>query len=254
MTRIEEATFLMGSAEGAETPTDETPLHSESVEAFCLDNTEVTVAAYAACTSCAPAPRTVELEGLTPNARAFESSFCNGDDAPDHPINCIDWQRARAYCAAQGKRLPTEAEWELAARGGDGRTYPWGNEEPGAERLNACGAECSRMLSTRRRAVGKDDWPALHDGDDAAPATAPVGSYPAGASPFGVLDLAGNVWEWTDSAYCPYGAAECGDSRRVLRGGGWDTVDGSDLRGARRYPGATSARGRGIGFRCAASP
>jgi formylglycine-generating enzyme required for sulfatase activity len=254
MALLQGATFQMGSADGADTPTDETPRHGETVESFCIDLTEVTVKAYAACDSCAPAPKTVEFEGLTPNGRAFLSQFCNGADRADHPINCIDWRQANAYCAAQGKRLPTEQEWEFAARGKQGRLYPWGEDPPGADRLNACGAECSRMLTERLEQIGKSPWPAMYPEEDLAPATAPVGSLPSGATAAGLHDLAGNVWEWTASPYCAFGNAACGDSRRVLRGGGWDTVEISDVRAARRYPSAPSARARSVGFRCAKTP
>jgi formylglycine-generating enzyme required for sulfatase activity len=251
MVLIQGATFSMGSAADAETPSDETPVHAATLRSFCLDATEVTVEAYARCTSCERPPPTVEFEGLTPNARDFESQFCNRNDARDHPINCVSWNQAKAYCSATGKRLPTEAEWELAARGKEGRTYPWGFAPPNGQRLNACGSECSRMLTERREAVGKGPWPAMYGDDDGAPQTAPVGRYPAGATPSGVFDLAGNVWEWTESAYCPYDKEDCGDSRRVVRGGGWDTTESQDVRSARRYPSAPTARGRSIGFRCA---
>jgi formylglycine-generating enzyme required for sulfatase activity len=254
MKLIEGATFPMGSAAEGETPSDETPLHDRTVGSFCLDATEVTVNAYAACTACAPAPRTVELEGITPNGRSFWNQFCNRPEAGEHPINCVDWHQATAYCAASGKRLPTEVEWELAARGKDVQTYPWGPAPPSNERLNACGAECSQMLTERLERVGKGPWPAMYSGDDSAPSTAPVGRYPAGATPAGVLDLAGNVWEWTESHYCPYGKDECDDSRRVLRGGGWDTVESQSVRAAHRNPSAVTARGWSIGFRCARTP
>jgi serine/threonine protein kinase len=251
MARIDGATFQMGSPADAETPSDETPLHAVKVQPFCLDLTEVTVKAYTACASCERPQMTVEFEGLTPIGRSFESQFCNRDNASEHPINCVDWHQAKAYCAAQGKRLPTEAEWELAARGKDARPYPWGFAPPAADRLNACGSECSRMLTEQREKAGKGPWPAMYGDDDKASSTSPVGRYPAGASPAGVLDLAGNVWEWTESPYCPYGKDDCGDSRRVLRGGGWDTTESQDVRATRRFPSAPTARGRSIGFRCA---
>ena len=257
MVLVEGATFPMGSPAEGETPDDETPQHPENVAPFCLDLTEVTVREYGKCTSCDKPRMSVEFEGLTPNGRAFESQFCNGPAAADHPINCIDWYQAKAYCASLGRRLPTEAEWELAARGKETRTYPWGDTPPAASRLNACGSECSDMLTRRLEKVGKGPWPAMYVDDDAAPSTSPVGRYPGGATPAGVLDLAGNVWEWTESPYCGYGttaAGDCGDSRRVLRGGGWDTTESPNVRAARRYPSAPNARGKSLGFRCARSP
>jgi formylglycine-generating enzyme required for sulfatase activity len=253
MALVQGATFLMGSADDGETPSDETPRHPVSVRSFCLDRTEVTVGAYAACPGCSSLAMSVDFEGLTPNGRAFDSQFCNGPDAEGHPVNCVDWHQARTYCEASGRRLPTEAEWEIAARGQEGRTYPWGSAPPSARRLNTCDGACSRMLTARREAVGKGRWPGMYTDDDGASATSPVGRYPDGATPDGVLDLAGNVWEWTESPYCPYGKDDCGDSRRVLRGGGWDTTESQDVRAARRYPSAPTARGRSIGFRCAAS-
>jgi formylglycine-generating enzyme required for sulfatase activity len=166
----------------------------------------------------------------------------------------VSFSQSRAYCQAQGKRLPSEEEWELAARGSEGRAYPWGDAPPSGKLVNACGSECSGELTTMLSALGKEGWPAMHADDDGATATAAVGSFPAGASAAGVLDLAGNVWEWTASPYCPYGESDCGDSRRVLRGGGWDVPDPGALRSSRRFPGVPSGRGHNIGFRCAWSP
>ncbi len=258
MTLVRGGTFGLGSIADADTPSDETTAEGRelrvTLSAFCIDTTEVTVEAYRQCTSCKKAPMTVEYEGLTPKGRDIESGFCNGSDFPSHPMNCVDWYAAQSYCAAVGKRLPTEAEWELAARGTTGRRYPWGETQPSGKYLNACDTECSRVLTERLYNAGRGPWPKMFDETDWAASTAPVGHYPAGATPEGVLDLAGNVWEWTDSPYCPYpydGPDGCGDFRRVLRGGGWDTTDSQNARSARRYPSVPTARGKSVGFRCA---
>ncbi len=253
MQQIPTTTFRVGSAPDGETPSDEAPQRRVTLDAFCLDKLEVTNADYAKCTDCKPLPRSVQGEGLTPNAITFWSQFCNGPDAKDHPVNCVDLPRASAFCEAQGKRLPTEAEWELAARGTSERTFPWGEAAPSKQHLNACGAECSSLLTQRLEKIGRDPWPSMHEESDQSPTTAPVGQHPKGASESGVFDLAGNVWEWTSSHYCRYDDPDCGDSRRVIRGGGWDTVESQDVRAARRLPSAPSARSWSVGFRCAKS-
>ncbi len=246
MVRIEGATFTMGSDEGVDTYTNELPAHDVTVGSFCLDRTEVAVRDCPACQRL----RTVEAEQLTTNARRVFGQFCSGADRPDHPANCIDWHDATAHCAKLGKRLPSEAEWELAARGRVRRKYPWGEAAVSPQRVNACGPECVKLMSERAGL----QWPQVYDVDDHAPATAPVGSYPEGATPEGVLDLAGNVWEWTQSASCPYDKPDCGDSRRVIRGGGWDAREATDLRAARREAAAPGTRGWNVGFRCARDP
>jgi serine/threonine protein kinase len=254
MVYVAKASFEMGSAPGADVQENETPLHVVDVQPFCLDRTEVTVRDYAACKACGTAPTTVEGKEMTSRARKFGNQFCNGgqDDKADHPINCVSWSQAQDYCAARDKRLPTEEEWELAARGTDRRAFPWGPQDPAADRVNACGAECSEMLTKKLRQIGSDGGrSALYPADDGWPSTAPVGSFPQGASAVGVLDLAGNVWEWTSSSYCGYAEQNCVESRRVLRGGGWDSAVRDALSVTRRFPGAPNDRGYSTGFRCA---
>jgi len=181
---------------------------------------------------------------------------CLDDDnfnAPDQPVVCVSWYEADAYTRWMSEttretyRLPTEAEWEKAARGTDGRTLPWGDNFDGAL-LNFCDVKCQ---------YGWKD----SDYDDGYEYAAPVGSYPAGASPYGALDMAGNVWEWVNDWYQddyysispgsnPQGPAT-GDYR-VLRGGSWD-LSGYFVRSAFRYVVRPDLGGNNVGFRCVRS-
>jgi formylglycine-generating enzyme len=251
--------FVMGSPHNIGEP-HEHPMHDVTLSAYCIDRTEVTVNLYAACVragDCTASRLTVSWSGYSADELMLFSRFCNGNDRPDHPINCIDWDQATAYCKWAGRRLPTEAEWEYAARGTDGRTYPWGNEVPSAKRLNACGAECVAMAN---RDLDRS-WTGMHDGNDAWETTAPVGSFREGASPFGALDMAGNVHEWTADWYGAYSSAasmnphgaEMG-SGRVFRGGSWDTNAVDTVRASNRDGTAPSTRRALIGFRCVRRP
>lgn len=160
-------TFVMGSDTGGQE--DEHPAHRVTLRAFLLDRTEVTNRAYAACVSAgtcrAPDPVSASRNHFAPDA-AFRG--------PEQPVSSISWDDASAYCVSVGKRLPTEAEFERAARGDDQRMFPWGNEPPTPERA---------VFGTSR--------------------TADVATHPGGAGPYGHLDLAGNVWEWTRDFYDP---------------------------------------------------
>jgi formylglycine-generating enzyme required for sulfatase activity len=225
-----------------------------------MDRTEVTVASFLEVRSRAglgPVAATPNWTRIREERRASFSRWCNVDkpDRERHPINCVDWQQAADHCRGRGARLPTEAEWEYAARGADGRRYPWGDSPPTPERLNGCGRRCREAF----RAVGLG-WTALYDGDDGWASTATVGSFPQGASAFGLLDMAGNVWEWTADWLGPYArsadvvSAPTGPAtgtERVNRGGGWDSGDPSWLRTAERNGFLPTYRGVSLGMRCA---
>lgn len=221
--RIPGGSFRMGLPDNAGS-NDEHPQHSVRLGSFCMDQTEVTVASYRACvaTQSCTAPDTDEVE-----------EGCNWPrhDRDSSPVNCVDWTQASAYCRWVGGRLPTEAEWEYAARGSDGRMYPWGNADPDG-----------------RICVGRNR-------------TCAIGSFPTGDTPLGLHDMAGNVWEWTADWYAPYrqssdpqvdptGPAE--GSSRVFRGGGYE---GSPyVRASSRRGELPSFRGAILGFRCARLP
>jgi formylglycine-generating enzyme required for sulfatase activity len=257
MIAIAGGSFFMGSDEGLPM---EKPSHRVELAPFCIDKYEVTTEAYKACSDagrCKRAATTNDYQGLTEKDRKALDPLCNARDPEGrgkHPINCVDWEMAENFCREQKKRLPTEAEWEFAARGPDGRKYPWGDEDPAAGYLNACGKECE--------AWGKKngiETKAMYAADDGFPNTAPVGSFPKGASRFGVEDVVGNVWEWVWDYYGPYGADDQKDPKgpekgeeRVIRGGGWNGSYASWVRPTFRYKNAPGAHTHGIGFRCAA--
>lgn len=209
MVTLPAGTFSMGSAEKAESP-----VHVVTVGSFALDPDEVTVADYRAC---------VDANRCTVDPHA-SSSGCNygSPERERHPMNCVDWNEAEIHCRWLGKRLPTEEEWEWAARGTAGRIHPWGSAPP--DETRAC--------------FGRDG-------------TCSVGERSAGATPEGVRDLAGNVWEWTASPYCPYDKPGCESSQRAVRGGSYTARDASRLRGALRSGHVVTLRERYLGFRCA---
>jgi len=225
MMHIPAGRFAMGSSDGnADNGEDnQMPVHQVSVASFEMDVTEITTAQYEACVraGACPAAGTDELTRLA----SYIPVFCNAgkSDRQGHPINCVSWDDATAFCGWAGRRLPTEEEWEYAARGTDSRTYPWGSAPPGSQL-------CWNRWNSKQ-------------------GTCAVGSFPAGKSPFGLQDMAGNVWEWTSSAYCPYANKNCAEAARVVRGGGWPLA--SFVRASVRDGSARTSREDNRGFRCA---
>jgi formylglycine-generating enzyme required for sulfatase activity len=214
--------FEMGSAANdPRADEDESPLHRVHLDAFWIDRTEVTNTMYNLC---------IDESACTSPAR---TQYYLQPGYADHPIIGVSWEQAQAYCSWAGRRLPSEAEWEKAARGIDGRIYPWGNESPSAPSSNF-----------------------NHHKNE----TEPVGSHPDGASPYGALDMAGNAWEWVLDGYSPdYYSISPGENpisdspvnRRVLRGGNWDS-NAEGVRSANRFW-AFPGRNDTDGFRCAKS-
>lgn len=216
MVFIPAGSFIMGSNHSKEE--DANPSHLVYLEAFWIDRYEVTNEQYRKCVLAKACSEPDDLSSYN------DPLFAN------HPVVYVSWHDARDYCQWMGKRLPSEAEWEKAARGDQGSIYPWGNE-PRVECLNA-----------GRRSMG----------------TTSVGAFPCNASPYGAMDMAGNVWEWVEDWYEPYPnshyATELfGQKVKVVRGGSWN----HPLEDARSYHRDFAHPSRAlvvVGFRCAASP
>jgi eukaryotic-like serine/threonine-protein kinase len=198
--------FTRGSTRGAD---DERPVRVRTLRAFRIDRKEVTRGAYATCVAAKRCPAlSIDLAA-----------------DPELPVTQVSWTEARAYCAFAGGRLPSEDEWEKAARGGDGREYPWG-AEPDCARANWGNFENEGPCAGKnpgRPVVG--------------------GRYPEGKSPYGVLDLAGNVWEWVADRY------DRDPARRVVRGGSCCSYF-VPPRSANRNAWDPAHRDGDLGFRC----
>jgi iron(II)-dependent oxidoreductase len=223
------------------------PQHTVHLDAFYIDKQEVTNQAYRAFV----------------NATAHRPpTFWNDPRQladPAQPVVGVSWYDAQAFCTWQGKRLPTEAEWEKAARGSDGRRYPWGNDWDAA-RLHAADTLAGQALNDF---AAWTRWQRTISAGIGVARPAAVGSYPRGASPYGVLDMAGNVWEWVADWYDPdyYAASPARNptgpttgSIKVLRGGGWDVpqmIPATWLR--EQFIPPTFAGSPVTGFRCAAT-
>jgi formylglycine-generating enzyme required for sulfatase activity len=243
------------------------PPHKVEIRPFCIDIYEVTTEQYETCSDrgeCKRAyrdsfwPQGSSKRADWEKAKAAYSTLCNAGnpERKQHPINCVTWAQADEYCRVHGKRLPSEAEFEFAARGSDGRVYPWGDGVPSAEHLNACGTECVAW----RKQKGLPPVSPMYQANDGFVGTAPVGSFPGGKTENGLFDLVGNVFEWTADRFERYPTADgeaappVPGNNRVIRGGGFNSFEPEHTDPALRFPSDADAHTHGIGFRCAADP
>jgi formylglycine-generating enzyme required for sulfatase activity len=230
-------TFEMGGGESGEA-------HEVTLDGFLIDRYEVTNAQWSACASVGACPPP------NPQTDVAGDPYYGEEDYADYPVINVTWYSADAYCQWRGARLPTEAEWEMAARWdpetGEVSAYPWGDTWDPAN-LNFCDKSCALTSSN----------PTYDDGYAQA---APVGSFPGGASPLGVLDMAGNVAEWVADWYAPdYYADSPGENptgppdgeERVVRGGSWGVANADLFRSTLRSAFEPVASGPGVGVRCA---
>jgi len=245
MIQVPAGEFLMGSPDGTGND-DEHPQRSVYLSDYLVDKYDVTNRQYL---------RFCIITGhRLPRDPGFSDMPNYLSDYPDYPVVNIFWSDAQAYCQWAGKSLPTEAQWEKAARGDDGRTYPWGNDLPGASQQGNFADKSGKRLNP--------NWVIIKGYDDGYPHTSPVGAFPAGASPYGCMDMAGNVWNWCAGWYkktC-YQTGSCRDPcdpgqgwNRLQRGGCWYSLS-KFLRSANRSWLDPSLTSEGNGFRCAYRP
>lgn len=210
------------------------PIHTVYLDAYYMDKYEVTNAQYNEC---------VEAEVCEPPKQSYShtrESYYGNPKYDKYPVICINWYDAKTYCRWRGGRLPSEEEWEKAARDPHGRIFPWGNSFE--NKLNFCDKKCDM------------EW-ANNDLDDGYADTAPVGSFPEGVSLYGIHDMAGNIWEWTASWYKAYPGAEdttdidFGEVFKSVRGGSW-RYGGSVARTNHRAKGDPLGQNNNDGFRC----
>ena len=232
MIRIPGGAFLMGHDGPPPGEPNERPVHEVTIGPFWIDRTEVTVGEMRGCM--------VRAQCTAPLGRGSACTWSRADDRL--PASCVSWATADAYCRAVGKRLPTEAEWEFAAGGGQRSRFPWGNAAP----------RCAVAVTLESDRSGRSC---------SARGPAPVGTHPRGASIYGVQDMAGNVEEWVADWYAdhyPVATSAPGTSPRgpafgvahVLRGGSWMSRP-QDARTTARSWGSPNEAGPTTGFRCA---
>jgi iron(II)-dependent oxidoreductase len=235
MILIPEGEFLMGCNHDTEVTCMEEakPAHKVFLKAYKIDKYMVTYKRY---NECIKDGKCTEL---------YAGGGCNAGMTwnTNHPVNCVTYAQAQTFCKWQGKRLPTEAEWEKAARGTDGRIFPWGNQEP----------SCDYAIMNQKVA-GQTMGPGCGRGT-----TQPVGSRAKGASPYGVMDMAGNLFEWTSDWFDPHYFKNSpnknpqGPSKgehKVLKGSSWLMRTKEGMATTIRSGYSPLGQGYVVGFRC----
>jgi len=261
MVSIPPGEFTMGTPEGSDGFPDEHPERRVLLSEYLLDRYEVTNEAYAAF---------VQTTGHRPPANSSPSATLWVNDQPlpgieHHPVVNVSWEDAAAYCHWAGKRLPTEAEWEKAARGTDGRRYPWGNDWD-FTKANSASYWAQRTIEFNSGAEWDAFWIrgdgarlAKEKGIQGEILTMPVDRFPQSVSPYGVFGMAGNAAEWVQDWYDPnyYRNAPLSDPQgpsrgaiKAMRGGSW-LKPAASLRTSDRDWGTMDSRPSGTGFRCA---
>lgn len=226
-----------------------------TVHGFCIAKKEVTLEEYEVCVrkgACTHAGARVEVEGISPEQVVAWSGFCNvnhpGRGA--HPVNCVDWFQADAYCKDRGERLPSELEWEFACRGPEMTAFPWGNAIATTNSGNYCDEDCAATLAS----MGAPEQTSF-TGHDGAVGTSAVGSFSNDKSKSGVLDMSGNVMEWTSDAYSEdLRVQQRQGEEMAIRSGSWYSVSDMLTSCFYRFWDAPIRRSSDVGFRCARDP
>ena len=223
--------YMIGSLDSdPQASINEKPQHRVDLSGYWMDKTDVTNAMYAKCVQAGSCPAKIMNLSFTRDSYYGNAEFDN------YPVIYVNWDEAQTYCAWAGRRLPTEAEWEVAARGTDKRKYPWGNTSASCNLLNFGGGLANYCT-----------------GD-----TTDVGKYSKGASPYGILDMAGNVWQWVADWYGSNYLVEPHENPlrpsngeyRVIRGGSWFNAT-EYIRATTRIGHLPDDETEYIGFRCA---
>jgi formylglycine-generating enzyme required for sulfatase activity len=234
----------MGSDNGE---ADEAPVHEVYLDSFWMDTTEITNSMYSLCVEAGDCKPPLDTSSYT------RPNYFGDPQYADYPVVHVDWSMADAYCQWAGAHLPTESQWEKAASGEDDRMFPWGDDWDVAKRKRLNFADGNNPETTSDITL-----------NDGFRDSAPVGSFPDGSSPYGIYDMAGNVWEWVADWYDPayYTNSPSNNphgpdgptpeaSLRALRGGSWVAANENVFHTSNRNGLEPARSSESLGFRCA---